>query len=73
MGTQGNLGFYWENQGGRGVALRLETKLCDDLTGESANHLINDSMIRMIKESPSNNRNVRFKSSMCHDVGLYDW
>ena len=53
------IGMIWENHRG----WRLETKLCDDLTGESTNYLINESMIRMIKESPRN-RNIRFRSSI---------
>ena len=53
------MGLIWENHRG----WRLETKMCDDLTGESANYLINDSMIRMIQESPRN-RNMRLRSSI---------
>ena len=53
------MGLIWENHRG----WRLETKLCDNLTGESANYLINESMICMIKESPRN-RNLRFRSLM---------
>lgn len=53
------IGMIWENHRG----WRLETKLCNNLTGESTNYLINESMIRMIKESPRN-RNIRFRSSI---------
>ena len=51
------MGLVWENHRG----WRLSTKLCTNLTGESANYLINNSMIRMIQESPRN-RTVRFRS-----------
>ena len=48
----------WENFRG----WRLETKICNDLTGESANYLINETMIHMIKES-THNRGIVFRSS----------
>ena len=51
------IGLIWENHRG----WRLETKLCSDLTGESANYLMNDHMIRMIQESPRN-RTIQFRS-----------
>ena len=44
------MGLVWENFRG----FRLETKLCDNLTGPSTNYLINDVMIRMIRESDRN-------------------
>ena len=44
------MGLVWENFRG----YRLETKLCDDLTGASTNYLINEVMIRMIRESDRN-------------------
>ena len=53
------IGLIWENRRG----WRLETKLCSELTGPSANYLINESMIRMIKES-SRNRLIKFRSEM---------
>ena len=53
------MGLAWENFNG----YRLETKLCDDLTGASTNYLINDTMIRMIKES-TRNRRIQFRSDM---------
>ena len=53
------IGMIWENHRG----WRLETKLRNNLTGESTNYLINESMVRMIKESPRN-RNIRFRSSI---------
>ena len=51
------MGLVWENHKG----WRLESKLCNDLTGPSANYVINPCMIRMIKES-NRNRLVRFRS-----------
>ena len=51
-----------------GHTSRFETKLCNDLTGESTNYLINESMIHMIKESPRN-RNVRFRISILYSGG----
>ena len=53
-------GLVWEKQRG----WRLETKLCSDLTGTSANYVINDVLIRMIKESTRNSRTVRFRSAI---------
>ena len=53
------LGLAWENFNG----YRLETKLCDDLTGESTHYLINDTIIRMIKES-NRNRGIQFRSDI---------
>lgn len=53
------MGLIWENHRG----WRLESKLCNDLTGQSANYIVNDSMIQMIKES-SRNRLVRFRSDI---------
>ena len=53
------MGLVWENFNG----WRLETKLCNDLTGESSNYLMNDVMIRMIKES-GRNRRMTFRSDM---------
>ena len=44
------MGLVWENFHG----YRLETKLCDDLTGASTNYLINEVMIHMIRESDLN-------------------
>ena len=52
-------GLIWENRRG----WRLETKLCDDLTGPSANYIINPTLIRMITES-NRNRMVDFRSRM---------
>ena len=53
------IGIVWEQYRG----WRLETKQCNDLTGPSANYIVNECMIRMIKES-SRNRNIRFRSEM---------
>ena len=53
------VGLCWENRRG----CRLETKLCSELAGQSQNYLINDSMIRMIKES-GRNRLLQFTSEM---------
>ena len=53
------MGLVWENHRG----FRLETKLCNNLTGPAANYIVNESMIRMIKES-NRNRFVRFRSDM---------
>ena len=53
------VGLVWEKFRG----WRLETKVCDDMTGESTNYLVNKSMIRMIKES-TRNRRIRFRSAM---------
>ena len=44
------IGLIWQNHNG----WRLETKLCHDLTGPSANYLMNPTTIRMIKESTRN-------------------
>jgi len=53
------IGLIWENRNG----WRLETKLCDSLTGTSANYVINPCLIRMIKES-THNKSVQFRSDM---------
>ena len=53
------MGLVWENHRG----FRLETKLCSDLTGPSANYLVNVSMIQMIKES-RRNRSIRYRSDI---------
>ena len=53
------LGLAWENNRG----WRLETKLCDDMSGPSVNYIVNDVIIRMIRES-IRNRNIRFRSQM---------
>ena len=53
------LGLAWQNFSG----FRLETKLCDDLTGATTNYLINASMIRMIKESKLN-RKIQLRSDI---------
>ena len=53
------LGLAWENNSG----WRLETKLCDDLSGPSVNYIANDVLIRMIRDS-IRNRNIRFRSQM---------
>ena len=52
-------GLNWQKRKG----WRAETKLCADPRGPSENYIINDVLIRMIKESPRN-RNVRFRSEM---------
>ena len=49
----------WENLNG----WRVETKLCGDLSGPSTNYLINEVLVRMIKES-TRNTNVKFRSEM---------
>ena len=53
------LGLAWENYQG----WRVETKLCDDMTGESTNYLINASLVRMIKAS-RRNRGIQMRSDM---------
>ena len=53
------MGLAWENRSG----WRLETKLCNDLTGVSANYVVNAVLIRMIKES-GRNRLLRFRSDL---------
>ena len=53
------MGLIWENRRG----WRVETKVCGDLDGPSANYLINPTLIRMIKES-TRNRSVRFTSQI---------
>ena len=53
------IGLIWQNHNG----WRLETKLCDDPTGAKTDYLMNENMIRMIKES-TRNRLVRFRSEM---------
>ena len=52
-------GLIWENRRG----WRVETKLCSDLTGASANYYINPTLIIMITES-TRNRLVVFRSRM---------
>ena len=54
------MGLVWENQRG----WRLETKLCSDLAGTSANYIMNAVFIRMVKESTRNRRVVRFRSDI---------
>ena len=44
------IGLIWQNHRG----WRLETKLCDNPTGQSTNYIANENMIRMIKESTRN-------------------
>ena len=53
------MGLAWENQNG----WRVETKLCGDMAGPSTNYLINEVLIRMIKES-TRNTDVKFRSEM---------
>ena len=53
------MGLAWENRFG----WRLETKLCNHLTGVSANYIVNAVLIHMIKES-SRNRLIRFRSDL---------
>ena len=53
------MGLAWENRHG----WRLETKLTNDLTGDAANYIVNEVLIRMIKESP-HNRLIRFRSDL---------
>ena len=49
------LGLGWENFKG----WRLETKIHTDLTGSSALYLVNDELIRMIRDSPFNTKQMR--------------
>ena len=53
------VGLAWQNHKG----WRVETKLCNDSQGPSANYFINTTLIRMIKES-NRNRSIRFRSAM---------
>lgn len=53
------LGLTWENRKG----WRVETKICNDMSGPSTNYVINEVLIRMIRDS-SRNRNIRFRSTM---------
>ena len=53
------MGLAWENQRG----WRVETKLCGDMAGASTNYLINEVLIRMVKES-TRNTNIKFRSEM---------
>ena len=52
-------GLIWENRRG----WRVETKLCNDLVGASANYYINPTLITMITES-RRNKQVHFRSRM---------
>ena len=52
-------GLIWENRRG----WRVETKLCNDLVGASANYYINPTLITMITES-RRNKQVQFRSRM---------
>ena len=51
------IGLCWQNREGWYV----ETKLCNDMSGESSNYQINVSLIRMIRES-NRNRSVQMRS-----------
>ena len=53
------MGLAWENRYG----WRLETKKCNDLTGVSTNYIVNEVLIRMIKES-GRNRLLQFRSDL---------
>ena len=53
------IGLAWENRFG----WRLETKLCNDLTGTSTNYVVNEVLIRMIKES-TRNRFIQLRSDL---------
>ena len=53
------LGLIWQNNHG----WRVETKICDNMSGPSNNYLINDVLVRMIKES-TRNITVTFRSEM---------
>ena len=50
------IGLCWQNRSG----WYIETKMCCDLTGESTNYQINETLIRMIRES-TRNRLVQFR------------
>ena len=51
------IGLCWQNREGWYV----ETKLCNDMSGESSNYQINASLLRMIRES-NRNRSVQMRS-----------
>ena len=54
------VGLTWENRYG----WRLETKLCNDLTGTSTNYVVkNEVLIRMVRES-TRNRFVQLRSDL---------
>ena len=53
------MGLAWENNRGR----RVETKLCGDMAGASTNYVINEVLIRMIKDS-TRNTDIKFRSEM---------
>ena len=54
------IGLIWQPRKG----WKLETKLCNELTGSSTNYVINPTMIRMIKESTRNTGLMRLRSEM---------
>ena len=53
------IGLVWQARKG----WRVETKMCQDLTGPSENYIIEPVLIRMIKESPFNS-SIRFRSEV---------
>ena len=53
------VGLIWENHRG----WRVETKLCFDIAGPSANYHMNPTLIRMIKDS-TRNRSCRFRRDL---------
>ena len=56
------IGLCWQNR----EDWCVETKLCNDLSGESSNYQINGSLIRMIRES-KRNRSVQMRSRISVD------
>lgn len=54
------IGLIWQPRKG----WKLETKLCNELTGSSTNYVINPTMVRMIKESTRNTGLMRLRSEM---------
>ena len=53
------LGLIWENHHG----WRAETKVCGNMSGPSNNYLINEVLVRMIKES-TRNVDIKLRSEM---------